>query len=234
MTTLHTAAARLPRLPDRSTIPPGELEEFDHLVERIQVGFSAEPEIVGGQPYGTPHFSALAVSPGVGAALSRLGVEIMRLQDGIGTFTAADHEMIDLVLAFDSGYWSHIAGHTASALAAGIRIEAIEALRDRREDDLTGDEREQVEFIRAVRDGTMTDELWARWVKRLGSERGVVELTHFVCLLMYHHSFVWAVGAPVITPEAYTRMLDEYRDGTREIPERAHNAATLMDERGER
>jgi hypothetical protein len=204
------SAARLPQCPDRETIPEHELAEFDHMVARIKTGFAQHPEIIDGKPYGVPHFEAMNVSPPLGAAVSRLGREIMQLQGKPGTFTGADHELIDIVLALDSGYYALLAGHTPAAIGFGIRIEAIEALRDHREETLNEDERQQVEFIRAVRDGGMTDEIWSRMKDRLGTERGVVEFVYFVLLLQLHHKFCWAVGAP--------EMLAEFKDGTRSPP----------------
>jgi hypothetical protein len=113
-----------------------------------------------------------------------------------------------------------LAGHTPAAIAGGIRIEAIRALRDRREHLLTADERQVVEFIRAVRDGTVTDGGWLAMVERIGSERGVVEFVYLICLLIFHHKFCWAVGAPEMARDAFDRMLYEYENGTRQIPAR--------------
>ena len=77
-------------------------------------------------------------------------------------------------------------------MSAGVRVEAIKALADGCEDDLNDEERQQVEFIRAVRDGTMTDEIWERMIERLGSVRGAIEFAFFVCYLWLHHRMNWA------------------------------------------
>jgi hypothetical protein len=87
-----------------------------------------------------------------------------------------------------------------------------------REEQLTDDEREQVEFIRAVRDGTVTDELWTRMEARLGSTRGVVEYVCLIGLLMFHVTFCAAVGVPEMEREALAKMLAEFKDGTRPMP----------------
>jgi hypothetical protein len=188
------------------------------MVDRIKTGFALHPEVIDGKPYGVPHFEAMNVSPPLGAAVSRLGREIMQLQGKPGTFTGADHEMIDMVLALDSGYYALLAGHTPAAIGFGIRIEAIEALRDGREERLNENERQQVEFIRAVRDGSMTDEIWFKMKERLGTQRGVVEFVYFVLLLQLHHKFCWAIGAPEMPREAFDKMLAEFKDGTRKPP----------------
>lgn len=220
MSGIFTPAQRMPRFPDRSEIEESELADYDLMVKHIAGGFSLfkeAPEYVAGVEYGVHHFQTLGVSPVLGAGMSRMGPALMRRQGQPGTFSAADHEMIDLVLAFDSGYWALIAGHVPKAIAAGIRIEAIEALRDGQEEALTAEERQQVEFIRAVRDGGMTDEIWDAMVERLGTVRGVVEFTHFVCNLLFHHRYMWACGVPEMEREALDRMLAEFKDGTRSV-----------------
>ena len=218
MAHLYRAAARLPKLQPRDSYPPEERDDWDFMNARINIGFGPTAEMVDGLPYGVPHFTALTLSPPLAAALSRLGRAQMLRQGKPGTFSQSDHELIDLVLCFDSDYWCFMAGHTPGAVAGGVRIEAIEALRDRREDLLTDDERQVVEFIRAVRDRTMTDESYFAMAERLGSERGAMELVYFVCSLVFHHLFCWSMGVPEMERPALDQMLQEFRNGTREIP----------------
>jgi hypothetical protein len=215
------AARRMPKLPARDTIAPDELDAYDKMVKRVD-GFKRSTEIIDGLPYGVPHMEALGVSPAIGSAISGdINTSLNHIdvyQNKPGRMTGQDHETIDLILAFDSGYYSLIALHTPSALAQGMRIEAIEAMRDRRDDLLTPVERDRVAFVRAVRDGTMTDELWEKTQQRLGSERGVVEYLHHVLLLEYHHKFCWACGVPEMPKETYAKMLNEYKTGVRKMP----------------
>jgi hypothetical protein len=220
MTSLFHTAKRLPTLPDRTAFPQRERAHFDYMMERINAGFGPTVEQVDGEPYGVPHFRAMTVSPSLAVQLSKLGYAVMSRQDQPQSFTQAHHEMIDLVLPLDSGYWALLAGHTPAAIAGGIRIEAIRALRDRKEHLLTDDERQVVEFIRAVRDGTVTDAKWLGMKERIGSERGVVEFVYLICLLIFHNKFCWAVGAPEMTRDAFDRMLTEFEDGTRAVPPR--------------
>ena len=189
-------------------------------MERINIGFGPTAEQVGGEPYGRPHFSALTLSPYLAVQLSKFGYAVMSRQDQPQSYTQSDHEMIDLVLPLDSGYWALLAGHTPAAIASGIRIEAIRALRDRKEYLLTEKERQLVEFIRAVRDGSVTDDTWLQMKERIGSERGIVEFVYLICLLIFHHRFCWAIGAPEMGRDAFEQMLAEYQNGTRAVPER--------------
>jgi hypothetical protein len=217
---IFESASRLPKLPAREAFAENERAHFDYMMERITAGFGPTAEQVAGEPYGVPHFRAMAVSPSLAVQLSKLGYAVMSRQDQPSSFTQADHEMIDLVLPLDSGYWALLAGHTPAAIASGIRIDAIRALRDGREESLTADERQVIEFIRAVRDGTVSDTAWSSMRERIGSERGVVEFVYLICLLIFHHRFCWAVGAPEMQRDAFEQMLKEYENGTRPMPER--------------
>jgi hypothetical protein len=145
MTHLFQAAKRLPKLPARTSFREDERAHFDYMMERINIGFGPTTEEVDGEPYGGPHFRALSVSPPLAVQLSKFGYAVMSRQGQPKSFTQHDHEMIDLVLPLDSGYWALLAGHTPAAIAGGIRIAAIRALRDGMEQLLTEDEREVVE-----------------------------------------------------------------------------------------
>jgi hypothetical protein len=138
-------------------------------------------------------------------------------QATVGGFSAADHEMIDLVLGFDSGYWGLHAGHVPNAITAGIRPEAIQALAEGREGDLTADESLQVEFIRKVRDGGMTDAIWQAMVERVGSVKGTIEFALFVCTLFTHHRMMWAMGVPAFDIEDFNEMMRGLLDRTLDV-----------------
>ena len=210
-----TRAKRLPKLatrigaaqlPDRSAIP-GELRgDYEHLLRRIEE-FKKGTVIVDGEPYGVPVYSAMTVSARNGAHLSRYEIILSELQGRPGTFTAYEQEMTNAALCLDSGYYAFLGGHTASAVAAGVRVEALVALRDHRDDGLNKDELEHVTFIRAVRDGSMSDALWERMKKRIGTERGVVEYTWVVVVRNALHQFSWAVGAPELPRDEFDKML---------------------------
>ena len=89
-------------------------------------------------------------------------------------YSHADREFVDEVISADWGYDVVLPLHIPDALASGVRLEAIEALRSGRDDLLTDDERFLATFIRQVESRTLTDESWERMVKRIGL-RGAVE-----------------------------------------------------------
>jgi hypothetical protein len=201
-------AKRMPKLPDRSTISAEELPSYDQIAARIG-------------PDGGGHFPAFCVAPRTGAAISGLGGlgdTLTDYENLPGHMRAIDHQYIDMVLPLDSGYYSLILdSHLPHALSSGIKMETIEALRDHRDDLVHPDDRQGIEFVRAVRDGKMTDEIWDRTKAKIG-ERGVVEFVHFVNLLIYHHKFAWAVGVKEMSLADFNKMIDEFKSGARKVP----------------
>lgn len=184
---------------------------------RIRGSEEARIAMIAGEPYAVAYFRALANTPVLGEALARLGQVTMEVPGQEGTLSAADHEFADAVIAFDSGYTWLMAGHGPLAIKAGVRPEALEALRDGSEDDLTGDERQLVEFTRAVRDGKVTAEIWDRMVERLGSERGAIEYSFFILLVNFNHLMASAMGVPDMTQEERDAMFAGFRGGGNEI-----------------
>jgi hypothetical protein len=227
-------AARFPRIPERNEIAEDELEAYDYQrmrVDRIERG--TNPELVDGRPYPAQHQESLLVSPPVAWSISGpsgVGWAVTKTQDTPGSYTAADHEWIDLLLGFDSGYWAFHAGHTPSAVAAGVRIEAMEAVAEGREGDLTDDERQLIAFIRAVRDGGVTDGMWYGMKERFGTDRGVIDFLSHVLLLVWHHRFDWALGSAEMTREAWWQMIREFKDGTRNVDELRARRARMREE----
>ena len=183
-------------LPLRKDVRPGEEPAFDFMLTRIQGAERVKIGMIGGKPYGVDYFKALANTPVLGEALGRMGKAAMEVPGGENTLSDTDHELIDAVIAFDSGYNWLMGGHAALALKAGVRLEALEAIRKGNETDLTHDERQQVEFTRAVRDGKMTPQLWTGMIDRLGSERGAIEYAFFVLLVFFNHLLANAMGIP--------------------------------------
>jgi hypothetical protein len=86
---------------------------------------------------------------------------------------------------------------------------------------LTKDETRHVQFIRAVRDGKMTNAIWDDMKMRLGSERGAVEYAYLVVLRNAFHQFSWSVGAPEMARDNLSKMLADFRSGNRKSPHRS-------------
>jgi hypothetical protein len=157
---------------------------------------------------------ALFQSPLLAQALHDLGTAVMSREDTELGFTAADHQIVDLVLCFDAGHWCVVPFHTILAVAYGVSVDTIEALRDGRDDDLPADVLQLKEFIRDVRDGTVSDVSFDAMRSRFGSERGVIEYATMVMLLETHVRLAQLIDEHEITPEEFSDLLDELRADT--------------------
>jgi len=209
---------RPPVQPKRTEIAPEDLEAYDAVITRMRRVFGAgeapaEEEFDAGE-----YFGALLNSPPMCAIASQMGTFVRTAAERGNTYSHADREFVDQVLSADLGtnVVQHV--HIPDALATGIRLEAIEALRYGREEELTADEKLLTAYIRQTVSGTVTDETWDAMVERLGA-RGVVEYTGFILWLQWILRMMQALGISSPTDEEIDRMITEFRDGTRELPD---------------
>jgi hypothetical protein len=214
-------AGRMPSKAEPGDVRPDEVEAYEQAVAHAQRFFenigSKRPEL-DGQPYQLRYYEAWSNVPHLFVAFWALGRAVQAEKEKPGSYRMTDHEMIDIILSLDSGHGAFFPGHTATALSAGVRLEALEALAYGREEELTDDERLQVSFIRAVRDLTMTDELWNAMAERLGSVRGAIYFAYFASYLAFTQQMMWAFGAPGMDREAWKQLLQEYREGRDPVP----------------
>ena len=105
-----------------------------------------------------------------------------------------------------------------SAVAApGVRLEAIEALRYGREEELTEDEALLASFIRKVMSGTMDPDTWGRMEGRIG-ERGAVDYASFILFLfttMRNIQIITAGKEP--SDEEVDQLIADIKSGKREV-----------------
>jgi hypothetical protein len=168
---------RPPARPDRSQIKPEDLESFDYVIERLG-SLTEEYRTFGPGAY----HGALLNAPQAAAALNRLGA-IARTGSLRGSYTDAERELADVVLSVDLGYNGVLPIHLPDMFAVGVRPDAIDAIRSGRESELEPDERQLVEYVRAVANGRVTDELFDAMVQRWGLS-GAVDYSAFVCFLI--------------------------------------------------
>lgn len=158
------------------------------------------------------------VSPISEAALSIWGVASMK-GPARGHVPRKAWAWVPVVLGLDLSQpdnYHLLAEHLGLAVAAGISVDAIEALRDGHLSDLADDDRQHVHFIRALTTGTVTDELWKRQVAVIGGDRNLVEQVHLIL-------FLWAY---VRVPQAM--------DSNRGLSERELDDALALLRSGER
>lgn len=122
----------------------------------------------------------MALSPVVGWAWMARTLAVGKCQGQPGSFTAYHHELATITASFHGGYNDFLGLHVPLALAAGVRPEALVAIREGRDGDLADDERAIVSFVRGVLDGTVDDAGFEAVRERIGTERGVLELTSLI------------------------------------------------------
>jgi hypothetical protein len=185
------------------------LEAYDWVVERAKLM---------GHIKDAHYYGRLLSSPVLSQMLSKLGQTVRSLGDRSDSYTHADREFVDQVLAVDLKTNVVQKRHIPDALATGVRIEAIEALREGREADLNADETQLTDFIRRVINGKMDADKWEAMEARLG-KRGVVDYTIFILFLQLTLRLHQAVGMPEFPESELEKMIAEFKSGTREIPD---------------
>lgn len=191
---------------DRAALPADELEDYDRVVSR-QAKLWA-----GAHTSSNEYFGALLNSPPLAAALVNLG-RAAREGEKRGYYSDAERELVDVVFSVDFGYNAILYLHIPDAIACGVRLEAIDALRAGREEELDAGERQIVEYARAVVGGGVTDALFTALAERLG-QRGALEFTVFCGFLMCTFRLWMALGVTDPTDAEIDGLLEGYRDGT--------------------
>jgi len=202
------SAVRPPAPPKREDVAEPDLPDFDLVYERCADKF-------GGF---TPYHGAIVNSPPFGAALNRLGRLARTAGDRDDTYSHADREFVDQVLSADWGTNVLQRIHLPDAVATGIRPEAIDAIRNHHEEDLTEDEHFLASYIRQVVGGEVTDESFGRMVDRLG-RRGAVEYTIFIAFLQMTLRLWQAFGMEDPDDAEMDAMLEGYLDGSQTAPD---------------
>jgi hypothetical protein len=204
--------SRPPAPPNRENIPIYELEALDNLVGRFR----------GVMPEG--YFGVLANTPPLGWRLASAGRAMRQRGNYEGTYSHTQREFVDQIMMQDFGTNAFRRLHTNDALSAGVRVEAIEAIRGGREDEvLTDDEKLLARFIRAVISRTLDDDTWAAVEAQIG-ERGTIEYAIFVAFLQLILTLYHAFGLPPDADEEVQGVIDRFKAGE-ELP--SHLPMTL-------
>jgi hypothetical protein len=185
--------------PPRESVRPDELHAYDRVVARqTAYGYtSSGPGYEAARPPGQeagPYFGALLQSPLIADHISELGVIYRSRGETEGSYEHKDREWIDIVMGHELGF--NMWGHIADGMAVGVRPEAVIALCEGREDDLTDDERSCTEYVRAFINGRLTAAQW-EWVLQRFGVRGGVEYTAFCGHLLMTIRLINAFSAPM-------------------------------------
>jgi hypothetical protein len=196
--------------PHRKDLDEADREIFDYAISRQYPDAKPEDDKRIDRYHGT-----LLNSPPY-SRLLELGGQTVRTATG---YSQADRVLVDHVLSKELGTNSFVIGFIAEGLLYGTRLEAMKAIRDGRDDDLTEDERFLVSYLRASVHGQVTEELWDQLVERNGP-RGAIEYTCFANYLMMTIRNIQAIVGPSMerTDEEVERAFAEYASGVRKPP----------------
>jgi hypothetical protein len=197
-----------PRQPRRDEIDENDLAAYDAVVGRMRDMGRPNPEVDAG------YYGRLLQSPQLASLLAQIGRTVRALGERGDSYSHADREFVDQVLSVDLGSNIVQQTHLNDALSTGVRLGAIEALREGRESDLTPDEARLTDFIRRVAGGRMDGETWD-WMERRIGERGAVEYAVFILFLQLTMRLMETVGMPTMTDAEVSRLIDEFRTGKR-------------------
>lgn len=210
--------ARPPKQPQRADVAPEERVYWDRAVRR-QTGdpVPEQYDVGGGRALRVPasgsYFGALMTSPWLGALASEMGTFVRNASNRPYTYTHAQREIVDQVLCADMKTNIVLVGHIQDALATGVRMEAIKAIRYGHEEDLDDEERLLVKYIRQVISGTVDDETWDAVEELFGSERGVVEYSAFVLWLNWIMKMMLAIGNKAPSDETIDQLIADLESG---------------------
>ncbi len=194
------------RQPERSELSGSDLEACDKM-PRWRVGEEAGP-----------YFGALLNAPPFALNRTQFSSLIRTAGERKNTYTHAQRELVDEVLSalFKGNHVLRM--HIGDAIAAGVRLEAIEAIRSGRDKDLTEEERFLVTYIRQVATGTVTDEVFNAVEKLMGT-RGIVEYTVLITGLFMTMRQMQAFGCPQPSDEEVDAIIKRYKQGTEAVPD---------------
>jgi hypothetical protein len=154
-----------------------------------------------------PYMGAMLNSPLIMNLVSELGVVLRTRGEQGNSYSHADREWVDMVLSEEFKSWGVYYGHMLDAVAVGVRPEAIKALREGRDEDLTREELQLTRYVRQVVHGTVTPESYLAIEERFG-RRGAVEYTAFIGFLILTIRLIQAFGAQPF-PEEFVNELVE-------------------------
>ena len=191
---------------------PAELKAYEDVVTRAAAMGVPNPET------NTPYYGQLLHSPILSACLSTMGKVVRASGDRGDSYSHADREWVDQVLALELNTELVQPSHLPDAISAGVRIEAIEALRAGRHSDLRPEEAQLVDFVTKTVRGEMDAPTWNALEARMG-ERGVVEYAVFTLYLQLTMRLIQCLS-PTNPPThaEIDAMLADFKHGRREIP----------------
>lgn len=205
--------SRPPHPPSASDVPAEAAPLLEGLLNSWMHGYS-----VSERARVNPWMAALLYWPEYARNRIELSGLLLTAAERDGTFSHAQREWADIVLASHLETNVVMRTHLPDAIGAGVRIEAVEAVRSDNEDALTEEEAEFADYIRRVVDGEVTDESYDSIEARIGT-RGVIEYTIFVTVLHETMRQFQAFGAEDPSDEEIDQLLEDMKSGKRTVPD---------------
>jgi hypothetical protein len=210
--------------PPRAGFGDEELDAYDAVLARMVPMRNTVPgleptfdEEIGAPDVGE-YWGALLHSPLLAAIAIQMGRFVRTAADRGESYSHADREFVDQVLAADWRTNVVQGHHVPDAVSTGVRIEAIEALRAGRDEDLTDDERLLAAFIRATVAGEVDDDLFARMRQRLGS-RGLIEYAGFILWLQWIIRMMQVLDCHDPDDGEVAALIEGIKDGSIPVPD---------------
>jgi hypothetical protein len=233
--------AHTPPQPHRSAVRPEEVDAYDRVVARQKAyDYGAFLQLVPAEHRNAfadaagladsgaecdpadriqPYMGAMLNSPLFMDLISELGVVARTRGEHPDSYSHADREWVDMVLCEELGAWGVYYGHIWDAVAVGVRPEAIKALRQGRDEDLTREELQLARYIRQVLRGTVTGDSYRAIERRLG-RRGAVEYTALITFLIMTIRNMQAFGTQDAIPRDFVDdLIDRVIAGSVELPD---------------
>jgi hypothetical protein len=193
---------RMPQPPRRQDLTdPEELAAYDAFVALRARQHDADPatfEVTG-------YYGALAHSPLYARTQLTAAYALRSIGNREGSYAHADREWVDQVLSQSLNSFQVLAQHTRDAIGVGVRLDAIQALWEGRDGDLTDREQLLTTYIRQVATGTVDDDTWGHMRELL-----TVVLRMFQAL---------DVPSELNSLEDLLALLAEIRSGSVEVPD---------------
>jgi alkylhydroperoxidase family enzyme len=208
---------RLPEPPSREQFTePDEVAAYDEFVALRARQYDADPSTFKVQGY----YGALANAPRYARSQLSAAFALRSVGNREGSYSHVDREWVDQVLSQTLGCYKVLAQHTRDAVGVGVRLDAIEALWDGRDEDLTDRERLLTNYIRQVATGNVDDSTWSAVLDELGL-RGLVEYTtfigHLMVVLRMHQAF--DVPSALNSRDDVLLLITDIRKGLVEVPD---------------
>lgn len=205
---VRSQVSRPPRFPRREDILEQERAAYDTVGNLVAA-------LISGPVEEDAFASACLNAPSFAAALWGLKRLVLATAERGNSYSHRDRALIDVVVAFDSGHYGVLEGHLQwSVQCAGMDVGTLEALWNGREAELPEEDRHLVEYVRAVVDRTVSDDLFSQTSTRFGSPRGAVEYTIAIGYTRLINQLMRALGVPSISRNEMQTTIGRLRDGT--------------------